>query len=433
MSAPAARAVAADAPVDQSSAPIFISRQPVLDAQCRLTGYRVAYAPADTGIRAVNAAMTADGGTEAPNSAASADGGATRLFGDILSVVGLVELVGEALAHLAVSRTLLLGLGVPPVRPDQVVLRVTHEDAVDPDLRPILDALAGRGYALSLYDLPGPDIDPELMTVFGIVEVDFSAWGRAELSAAVATIARERATALAVGVDTDADYGAAKAIGCSLFAGRFFASPRTTEVRDVPVGALSTLSAVARLQGAGATIEDLEAVIDRDLGLSVKLLRYINSAYFGMRGKITSIRQAVMMLGPRGVARWALMVALTGGTAAPTELSLMALTRGRMCELLAAGRTDVAADEMFLVGLLSLADALLDTPLDRVVGELPLADQLTASLLHRAGPGGEILNAVTDYELGRFASASVQAHSGTVAAAYLDALRWARDTIDSIG
>ena len=66
----------------------------------------------------------------------------------------------------------------------------------------------------------------------------------------------------------------------------------------------------------------------------MKLLRYINSAYFGMRHSIGSIRQAVMMLGSHGVSRWALLVALTGGPNAPRELSVMALTRARMCELL---------------------------------------------------------------------------------------------------
>ncbi len=178
-----------------------------------------------------------------------------------------------------------------------------------------------------------------------------------------------------------------------------------------------------------ATIEELERVIDRDLGLSVKLLRYINSAYFGMRSNITSIRQAVMMLGARGVSRWALMVALTGGTQAPPELSVMALTRARMCELLAAGRADVGADEMFLTGLLSLADALLDTPLDRVLEELPLADEIAGALLERRGPAGEILDAVTSYEIGSFGADAVQAHSGSVASAYIDALRWARETV----
>jgi c-di-GMP phosphodiesterase len=386
----------------------FISRQPVLDGQRRVTGYRVAYTtsePEDTGERE-----------------------ATRLFGDIVSVVGLEELVGEALAHLPVSRSLLLTLGVPPVRPDQVVLRVAHSLALDPEARPILDALAGRGYALSLYDLREPALDRELLALFGIVELDWSAWEEAELGRAIVTILDERATGLAVGLRSEAQFEHAKGLGFDLFAGPFYASPRMTAVRHVPVGSLTTLAAVARMQGAGATVEELEEVIDRDLGLSVKLLRYINSAYFGMRSNITSIRQAVMMLGARGVSRWAMMVALTGGTAAPQELSVMALTRARMCELLAAGRADVAPEAMFLIGLLSLADALLDTPLERVLEELPLADEVQEALLERTGPAGAILDAVTNYEIGAFDVESVRAFSGSVGAAYFDALRWARET-----
>jgi EAL and modified HD-GYP domain-containing signal transduction protein len=395
-------------------APVFISRQPVLDAKRRVTGYRVAYS---TG---------GGGGT-------CADGGANRLFGDILSVVGLEELVGRALAHLPVSRSLLQTLGVPPVRPDQVVLRVAFEHASDPELRLILEALSARGYALSLYALPQLELEADLLGLFGIIEIDCSAWDDRAIILAVATIAGERATPLAVGLTSDAAYERAKLMGFTLFAGSFFSSPRMTEVRNVPVGALSTLGSVAQMQGKGATIEELVQVIDRDLGLNVKLLRYINSAYFSMRSKITSIRQAVMMLGARGVSRWAMMVALTGGTAAPLELSVMALTRARMCELLAAGRTDVGGDEMFTIGLLSLADALLDTPLDRVLEELPLAEEVAGALLDRSGPAGAILDAVVSYEIGSFASESVRAYGGSVASAYLEALRWARETVQGLG
>jgi EAL and modified HD-GYP domain-containing signal transduction protein len=401
-----------------SGAPVFISRQPVLDDQRRVTGYRVSYALEHLVLDPA-----------APP--ATAEGTATRLFGDIVSIVGLEELVGDALAYLPISRELLGTLGVPPVRPDRVVLRVAHALAVDASLRSILEALCSRGYSLSLYDLPGAELDDELLGLFGIVEFEVSAWEPPALIAAVAAVSAERGLPMACGLSTSEDYERAKLIGFGLFAGPFFASPRTTEVRDVPVGALNTLSAAAQVQGSGS-IDDLERIIDRDLGLSVKLLRYINSAYFGMASKITSIRQAVMMLGARGVSRWALMVAITGGTAAPRELSVMALTRARMCELLAAGQPGVIPDEMFLIGLLSLADALLDTPLDRVLEELPLADTTAQALLERSGVAGAILDAVTNYEIGSFESESVQAYGTDLARAYVDALRWARDTIGGL-
>jgi c-di-GMP phosphodiesterase len=195
---------------------------------------------------------------------------------------------------------------------------------------------------------------------------------------------------------------------------------------------MGTLVSLAAMQSGSATIEELEQVIDRDVGLSVKLLRYINSAYIGMRGNITSIRQAVMMLGSRGVSRWALLVALTGGPSAPRELSVVGLTRARMCELLGSDRPDVGGDQLFTVGLLSVADALLEVPLETIVDELPLADEVSGALLRRDGPAGSILDAVVSYEQGEFDAAALRLHTRGIATSYRDALGWAVDTVAAL-
>jgi EAL and modified HD-GYP domain-containing signal transduction protein len=170
-------------------------------------------------------------------------------------------------------------------------------------------------------------------------------------------------------------------------------------------------------------------VIDKDLGLSLRLLRYINSAYFGMRGEITSIRQAVMMLGARGVSRWALLVALTGGPTASRELCVMALTRARMCEQLLGDRTDADLDQVFTVGLLSLADALLDMPLESILAELPLSEDVNHALLWRAGTAGEVLEATVAFEQGNFDAYSLKPYRRSAPRVYRDALRWSQDTL----
>jgi EAL and modified HD-GYP domain-containing signal transduction protein len=395
-----------------ASGDLYISRQPVVDAEMRVTGYRLAYSTA--------AAIEQD------------DASAARLLGDVLSGVGLEELVGTSLAHLPLSRRLLVALGVPPVRPDRVMLRIAHDTARDPEVAGTIDALAGRGYALSLYDLPGPDFDATLLDRFGTVEVDFTHWGESEARGAFARIQYGHAAALATGLRDYTNFETAKALGFELFTGPFYGSRHRAAVRKVPVGEMGTLVSLAAMQGSSATIEDLEQVIDRDVGLSVKLLRYINSAYVGMRGNITSIRQAVMMLGSRGVSRWALLVALTGGPSTPRELSVMGLTRARMCELLGTGRQDVAGDQLFTVGLLSIADALLEVPLETIVDELPLADEVSAALLRRDGPAGSILDAVVSYERGDFDAATLRAHAPAIASSYRDALGWAVETVSSL-
>src|SRR5690242_14810849 len=129
--------IGADRP--SAASDLFISRQPVVDGEMRVCGYRVAYS-------------TADGSEPGDTSAA-------RLLGDVLSGVGLEELVGELPAHLPLSSEALLALGVPPVRPDKVLLRIAHDTALDPELAQTIEALTMRGYALSLYDLPGTQFD----------------------------------------------------------------------------------------------------------------------------------------------------------------------------------------------------------------------------------------------------------------------------------
>jgi c-di-GMP-related signal transduction protein len=394
-----------------AGADLYVSRQPVVDGEMRVRGYRVAYS-------------STDGAEPAETSAA-------RLLGDVLSGVGLDELVGSTQAHLPLSREVLLALGVPPVRPDRVMLRIAHDTALDPELANTVEALTGRGYALSLYEVPGGGFEAGLLDRFGTVEVDF-ADGSLDAGLLVSRIKGGRATALATGLADYDQFEAAKRLGFELFAGPFYASRHRARVRKVPVGEMGTLVSLAAMQGGSATIEELEKVIDRDVGLSVKLLRYINSAYVGMRGSITSIRQAVMMLGSRGVSRWALLVALTGGPATPRELSVVGLTRARMCELLGAERRDVAGDQLFTVGLLSVADALLDVPLETIVEELPLADEVSGALLHRDGPAGTILDAVVSYEQGDFDAASLNTLSRGVATSYRDALGWAVETVAAL-
>ncbi|HKO28335.1 MAG TPA: HDOD domain-containing protein, partial [Solirubrobacteraceae bacterium] len=329
-------------------------------------------------------------------------------------------------------REALQALGVPPVRPDKVLLRIAHDTALDPELAQTVEALTMRGYALSLYELPGAQFDASLLERFGTVEVDFSRWLPGEAALAVPRVQAGRATPLAAGLADYTAFEQAKQLGFELFAGPFYASRHRAAVRKIPVGEMGTLVSLAAMQSGTATIEELESVIDRDVGLSVKLLRYINSAYVGMRGSITSIRQAVMMLGSRGVSRWALLVALTGGPSTPRELSVVGLTRARMCELLGTDREDVASDQLFTVGLLSVADALLEVPLETIVEELPLADEVGAALLHRNGPAGAILDAVVSYERGEFDAASLQSHSRGIATSYRDALGWAVGTVSAL-
>src|SRR5690242_1552836 len=158
---------------DEPTSDVLLSRQAVVDAKLRVCGYRVAYAtPDDTGAPRTNRSSTS-------------------LFGDVLTVVGLETLVGEHVAHLRVSRELLLGLGVPPVGPDRVILRVDQMIATDPVVDEILRSLASRGYALSINAVPTAGFDLDMLELFGTVEIAVGDWNQGRLRMLVPAV-RER-------------------------------------------------------------------------------------------------------------------------------------------------------------------------------------------------------------------------------------------------
>jgi EAL and modified HD-GYP domain-containing signal transduction protein len=200
--------------------------------------------------------------------------------------------------------------------------------------------------------------------------------------------------------------------------------------------AAGSAGSIARLRLATGMGEDLDAIelaISQDVGLALRLLRYLNSAAFGLRSRISSIRQAVHMLGPRTVRQWAMLVVVAdvGGAASP--LVTIALGRARLCEAIAArfGQADTAA--YFACGLLSVADALCRRPMRDVVADLPLSDDVVAALLDREGGKGRALRMVELVEAGRADEAAAgPLAADTLRALHTAALRWSDQTVGGL-
>ena len=211
-------------------------------------------------------------------------------------------------------------------------------------------------------------------------------------------------------------------LGFSHFQGDFFARPRGEG--GTPQGALASLAALGELTSAGASFEDIERIIGADVGLSIGLLRYVNSAYFSLPRRIDTVREALTLLGTRAVRRWATVMALSSVPDAPDQLVALALLRGRMCELLGRASSDEERDRLFTVGLLSVAEALLDAPMETVLESLPLSDEIKGALLRYEGKRGRVLATVMRYEQGHFPEGG-DADPVELAEAYLTALKWA--------
>ena len=196
---------------------------------------------------------------------------------------------------------------------------------------------------------------------------------------------------------------------------------------SVPTNRLAKLALLAELNNPEADFDGLDKLIGRDVGLSYRFLRYINSAFFSLPHKVGSIRQALVLLGISAVKKWATLLAMADIDDKPNELLVTALVRAKMCELAAASRPAREREEFFTTGMFSVVDALLDSPMDVVLASLPLSDEVKDALHRHQGPKGVVLNAVLAYEKARFDDLKALVPPGaSTQEMYTESIAWAR-------
>jgi EAL and modified HD-GYP domain-containing signal transduction protein len=396
--------VLADPPAGRPD--VAVVRQPIADDRHTVVGYELLFG---------GGRVSQDSSTDAKATSA--------LLVDAFGDIGLEVLAGRHPAWMSIARNFLIEIGPPPVRPDRAVLQIAAYAARD-DLLAVLQTLGRSGYTLALYDYDGSaDVEP-LLGLCSIVKVSIGERDDATLAEIISTPKLHGALLVATGVASTEDFDRSRALGFSYFQGDFFAKPRLVRHRGVGTGGISSLRALGELSAADASFDDLERIISSDVGLSLKLLRYVNSAFFALPRNIGSVREALTLLGTRTVRRWATVMAMSAIPDAPHELVSIALHRARMCEMLAGSALPEERETLFTIGLFSVADALLDAPMEEVLESLPFSDEIRAALLRREGPKGELLSSVLAYERGEFPNAPATP-SVSLAGAYRAALEWA--------
>jgi EAL and modified HD-GYP domain-containing signal transduction protein len=402
--------MSATAPVPASDRQeVAVVRHPVADARHVVVGYELRFGGSiDLGDPAMDAKAT------------------SALLVDAFGDIGLEALAGRHPAWITIARNFLVEIGPPPVRPDRAVLQIKAYQARD-DLLTILQQLARSGYTIALDEYTGQTGSgvEELMTLCSIVKVDVSAIDPAELPSVLRSPKLQGALLVATEVGDHAAFERCRELGFTYFQGDYFAQPRLFRARGVATAGLGSLRRLGELTSGEVTFEDLERIIASDVGLSLKLLRYVNSAFFALPRTVNSVREALSMLGVRTVRRWATVMAISSIPDIPDELVSLALRRAHMCEILAGSALPEERETLFTIGLFSVADALLDAPMAEVLESLPFSEEIQAALLRREGPKGELLAAVIAYERGEFPTLPVQGTAPSLAGAYRAALEWA--------
>jgi EAL and modified HD-GYP domain-containing signal transduction protein len=227
-------------------------------------------------------------------------------------------------------------------------------------------------------------------------------------------------------IDTSEQFNACVAAGCHYFQGRFLFRPQVLSHKRLPKSLKTVTSLLKRLRDPAVQLSEIERIVKTDPALSVAVLGFFSSAAHALPRPVTSIAQAVNLIGLRQFSKWITLVALTSTTNRPSELVLVALIRARASELLA---TDAGADPdaAFTVGLMSALEALFEQPLAELLDAMPVTPEIKAAVIGRSGVLGNILGDVLSREQDDV-PLKVHFEPSAVNRAWLDALEWASET-----
>lgn len=316
------------------------------------------------------------------------------------------------------------------------ILAVEILETVEPD-QAILEAcqaLKKDGYTIVLDDFVFHPRFKPLIELADIIKIDFLATSPMERRNIVQRFANTEIKFLAEKVETQTEFEEAVSCGYSYFQGYFFSRPVIIARKDIPASKLSYLKLLQEIKMADMNVKQIEETIKREISFSYRLLKYINSSAFGFRQEIRSIKQAVSLLGQRDLLKWVSLNAMCCiQDDKPLELITTAVIRAYFGEVIAThlGKRQIASD-MFLMGLFSMIDAILDCPLANILEELPVSRDVKAALLGQDGFFNDIHELTVSYERADWAGVSQHAKKiglpeDELAGLYFKTLKWAHE------
>jgi c-di-GMP-related signal transduction protein len=319
---------------------------------------------------------------------------------------------------------------------DRVVVEVLEDVRPEEEVVSACRRLKHAGYMIALDDFrDSPEWGP-LVALADIIKVDVLATPREEQSRLARQYARSRISLLAEKVETYEDFDRSVDSGYVYFQGYFFSRPQVLTHHDIPANKLNHLRVLQAANQPKIDLEEVAGRIKAEPSLSYRLLRYLNSPVFFLSADVRSIPHALMLLGERGIRRWVSLVAIACmGEDKPQELILLPLVRARFCELLApAAQLAESSNDLFLLGLLSAIDAILDMEMADVIREIPIRREIREALLGERNTLREILDIALLYEKASWdalqeAAARLGIIEDAIPAMYLQAVDWAKDVL----
>lgn len=371
---------------------IYVARQPIFNWRQEVYGYELLYR---SGINKYYSCLDGD--------QASSD-----VITNSFLLIGLETLTRGKKAFINFTKNLLEDEVAILLPQEHIVVEILQDSELDEKTLQACKKLKELGYQLALDDFVYDDKLIPLIELADIIKVDFLTTAEEERGALPQRIGSRDISFLAEKVETREDYIRAVEMGYSYFQGYFFSKPLIVASRDIPSFKLTFIRILQEIHKPEIDFDQLENLIKKDVSLSFKLLKFINSLAFGFYSEIRSIKQALAILGENEIRKWLSLISLHSiGKNKPDELMITVLCRARFCELVASrvGLGERSSD-LFLMGLFSLIDAFLDQPMSKILAELPIAEEIKLALLGRDNRFHEVYALALTYEMGNWQSFS---------------------------
>jgi EAL and modified HD-GYP domain-containing signal transduction protein len=375
---------------------IFVARQPIFTADMQIWGYELLFRHGEN----VQAAIFTDG-----------DQATTQVIADGFTLA-VRSMRKGARALINFPRNMLLGEAPYVLSPERCVVEILETVQPEAEVMEACRELKENGYTLALDDFVGdPGFEP-LCEIADIIKVDILGKKPAEVLEIVKGLRRYKAVLLAEKVENLDMFNVCKRLGFTYFQGYFFSKPEVIPGRKLSASQTTKIKLLKELSESDSELERLVEIIQTDLSISYRLLQYINSARFGLRGKIESIQRAVSMLGRQNLRQWLQVIILSdiNSTDKAQELVRISVLRGRFLQLLAGLHpTPFGPDSMFLLGFFSVLDAILDQFMEQVLEEISLDPGITDALINAGSPNAIWIELLDELDRGSWARLEAKA------------------------
>jgi c-di-GMP-related signal transduction protein len=368
---------------------VYVARQPIFETGGKLFGYELLFR---------------SGLDNFFPPGMNQDIAASQVLHNSFLLFGMDVLICGKRAFINMTRKLLVNDTLSLFPRDCLVVEILENIEPDEEVIASCTKLKRAGYMLALDDFVFSEKLRPLIDLADIVKVDFRATPAALHTRLFGQVRSSSIRFLAEKIETQEEARQAQQMGYSLFQGYFYSRPLIIQGKDIPGYKLNYLQLLQEAMAIDLSMDKMGSIITRDVSLAYKLLRFVNSAAFGFRQKIHSIHHALALMGVAEIRKWVSLVALSGmGRDKCDELVVSSLIRARFCEMLAwqIGMSQRSSD-LFLMGIFSMIDAFLDRPMEEILSNLPISDEVKVALLGGENTFRRVYELVLAYERGQW-------------------------------